>query len=90
MRLLCLVIKPSCQIESILDVACGAGGVTIELVKKYQPKEVVGLDISSAMIKKAKELDKNKLVGWIRADIFTYKPSKKAVELIRGKMPKKR
>lgn len=76
-RQLCLVIKPSYQIESLLDVACGAGSVTIGLVKKYQPKQAVGLDVSSAMIKKAKELDKDKLVEWIRSDIFTYKHSKK-------------
>jgi len=70
---LCLVIKPSSQISSIIDIACGAGSVTTELVNKFHPREAVGLDISTVMIKKARELDKSKLVNWIKADIFTYK-----------------
>ncbi|HEY6539516.1 MAG TPA: class I SAM-dependent methyltransferase [Ktedonobacteraceae bacterium] len=37
-------------IQRILDVACGPGGWALEVAFKYPPIEVVGIDISRAMI----------------------------------------
>jgi ubiquinone/menaquinone biosynthesis C-methylase UbiE len=51
-----LVIKASGVTKdgSVLDIACGPGSLTFEFAKIAQ--RVVGIDITPAMIKKAKEL----------------------------------
>lgn len=71
------VIPSSLKIESLLDVACGAGLITIEMTKKIKPKYAAGIDISEAMINKAKIIDQNNLVIWKVVDLFKYKPKRK-------------
>ncbi|MBU1129927.1 class I SAM-dependent methyltransferase [Patescibacteria group bacterium] len=71
------VIPFNIKINSLLDVACGAGLVTIQIVKKLKPRYAQGVDISTAMIDKAKSLDVNKLIFWENADIFKYQPKRK-------------
>lgn len=65
------------RFTSILDVACGAGMITIGLQKKFKPKIIIGVDISKAMIRKAKENDSEKLVKWKVGDIFEYNEKEK-------------
>lgn len=65
------------KIDSLLDLACGAGGITIILEKALKPKETVGLDISSAMISAAKENGRAKNITWLCQDLFSYNPEKK-------------
>lgn len=43
--------------KRILDVGCGIGGTTRYFHKKYPDAEIVGITISQAQIKRAKELD---------------------------------
>lgn len=77
------VIPPTLKVKRLLDVACGAGLITIELAKKLNSTNNVGVDISKEMIKKAKLLDKEKLVKWKVADIFEYKAAK-TFDLVTG------
>lgn len=68
---------PELKITSLLDVACGAGGITEILVKNLSPKEAVGLDISYEMIKVAKDLYKDSGIQWLCEDIFMFSPKQK-------------
>jgi SAM-dependent methyltransferase len=48
------------KIDSVLEIGCGCGFSTLELVKFIDPKKIVAIDISGAMLNKAatkKELD---------------------------------
>lgn len=58
----------------ILDLGCGVGGKDFEILK-YNPKKIIGIDLSSRNIKYAKELinkkDKSKL-EFLKKDIFTF------------------
>ena len=64
----------SLKIDSLLDVACGAGGITMEFNAKLKPDMAVGIDISKDMIKVAKENDTDHEIEWICEDIYKYSP----------------
>ncbi|MDD1779499.1 MAG: methyltransferase domain-containing protein [Candidatus Helarchaeota archaeon] len=66
--------------ETILDIGCGTGRLTLELAKRTPNGSVIGLDRNSDMIKKALEnLGHNKeLIAktvFIEEDILHYEPS---------------
>ncbi len=42
--------------KSILDIGCGCGGAAIHLIKNHSAKSVLGIDIESLVIQRAKEL----------------------------------
>ncbi len=65
------------KVGSLLDVACGAGGITKIMDEQLESKRTVGLDISETMIKTAKRRDKGGKVTWICQDIFNYKTNHK-------------
>jgi len=41
--------------KKVLDVGCSDGTVTIEIAKKWNCKEIIGMDVSPSAIKEAKE-----------------------------------
>ena len=41
--------------EIVLDVGCSDGTLTIEIAKKWNPKKIIGVDISLSAIREAKE-----------------------------------
>ena len=48
--------------KKILDVGCGAGGITVSLVKDYGAKEVIGVDVEEDVVNSAiKRVVKNRL-----------------------------
>ena len=71
------------KIKSLLDVACGAGGITLELKRYLKIENVVGIDISKDMIKAAQENDVNKEVVWICDDIYDHQFTNK-FDLVTG------
>lgn len=75
------VIPKDKKVNTMLDIACGAGLITRLLKERLKIKNVYGIDISSRMIEKAKELDSKKEVRWKVADIFQYK-SKQRFDLL--------
>lgn len=54
--------------KSILDVGCGFGGFTA-IVLKYQPKEIIGLDIDPEVIEYCQKKIKSKKVKWLGGDV---------------------
>ena len=69
------------KVGSLIDVGCGAGGITVILKEKLSPVKTIGIDISKTMIDLAKR--KNKDITWYCGDIFGYKHRDK-VDLIIG------
>lgn len=55
--------------SKILDVACGTG-ILEEYLLQYNPKEILGVDISKNMIEIAKEKNNDKRVKYLCEDIF--------------------
>lgn len=64
----------------IIDLGCGAGLLTFELSKLTDFVE--GLDISSEMIRIAKECDHNKKINWICCPVEEYSFKKDFYSLI--------
>ncbi len=62
------------QVNSLLDVACGAGKITAVLAHTLHSQKTVGIDISKTMIKMAKKCNTTKTISWINIDIFNYRP----------------
>lgn len=50
----------------ILDIGCGSGMSTLPLRKRFTDSEIIGVDLSENMLKKAKELVND--VTWLRRD----------------------
>ena len=50
-----LLMKTSLVDCKVLDIGCGAGGITISLLRDFQAKMVVGVDVESDVLKKAKD-----------------------------------
>ncbi len=50
-----LLMKTNLSECKVLDIGCGAGGITISLHKDFQAKMVVGVDVESDVVKKAKD-----------------------------------
>ena len=69
------------NVSSLLDIACGAGGITNILLEKLKTKKTAGLDISKEMIRVAKLNDKKKKIVWLCQNIFDYH-SKKRFDLV--------
>lgn len=62
--------------QSILDVGCGAGAITIAFAEKFKPRYVEGIDVSEAIIDQARKSDNKNLVVWRVSDIFNYTAAK--------------
>jgi len=71
-----LRVLPDKRYDSILDIACGAGAITLKFQEYFKPNYIEGIDISEAMISKAKELDTKRLINWKIADIYSYQRAK--------------
>jgi 2-polyprenyl-3-methyl-5-hydroxy-6-metoxy-1,4-benzoquinol methylase len=65
-------IKP----ESILDVGCGEGTVSAQILKQYKAK-YFGTDLSHNMLKQAKNI-----IPVFRSDIYNLPVKKKSVDLV--------
>jgi len=48
-----------CDTDSILDIGCGTGKLTIELARLASKGYIVGIDPSEEMLEKAKEVSEN-------------------------------
>lgn len=63
--------------EKIVDIGCGDGSVTTEILKNYMPihyKKLVGCDISEKMVHFANENYGNERTSFIVLDIEKYLP----------------
>jgi SAM-dependent methyltransferase len=58
----------------VVDIGCGCGATTLELAARVGPEgEVLGIDVSEAMVKRARELAPEELPArFIYADAMTY------------------
>lgn len=57
------------QGKTVLDVGCGSGKLTFEVLKATSPKKIIGIDIDKDKIKKAKKLfEKEKRASFFVAD----------------------
>jgi len=65
------------KIRSLIDIACGAGQITLHLRSALHllPKTVTGLDISQVMIETAQKLDTESTINWICTDVFKFSPN---------------
>lgn len=61
--------------KSIIDLGCGPGNSTQVLVNRWPKAKITGLDVSLAMIKKARQDYPHQ--EWIVADASTYEPKTK-------------
>jgi malonyl-CoA O-methyltransferase len=50
------------QPDSVLDLGCGTGTVTADLLKRYPKAQIIALDLALNMLKKTQQYEK----GWLR------------------------
>jgi len=63
--------------KSILDVGCGAGVLTKMIADFLKSEQVLGVDISEAMIKTANKLNTDKNIEYKSIDIYRFNTSSK-------------
>ena len=64
-----LATLPKDKALKALDLGCGTGVVARKMDKALSSEStVVGADLSAALLKKARELDSNKSVEWVKVD----------------------
>lgn len=66
--------------DKIIDLACGTGLNIPLLLKNISPGNILGIDYSEAMLKKAREKYPN--IKFIKGDVSTYKFPKKIDKII--------
>jgi len=54
------------SLQKIIDIGCGSGMSTIPLRKRFKKAEIVGVDFSTSMLNKAKEMMSD--VTWLQRD----------------------
>lgn len=59
-------LRPGMQ---LLDVGCGPGSITLDFAERVAPGQVVGIDIQSAMVERARALAATRLVANVRFEI---------------------
>ena len=62
---------PQNTYNSVIDLGCGDGAITKTLQDKYNPTNIIGLDSSASMLKKAKEMNSN--ITWQLESINDFK-----------------
>lgn len=66
--------------DSVIDLGCGSGDLTLSLAKKSS--FVTGVDSSKTMIKMAQGKDKNNLARWINSPVENFDFGKEKYDLI--------
>jgi trans-aconitate methyltransferase len=61
--------------DSVIDIACGSGKITMEVSKKLGIRKTTGIDISHKIIEIAKQNDVDRIGNWVTINIFDYKES---------------
>ncbi len=62
------VIKPTLEFNSMIDIGCGAGVLTLKVKHFLNIEEALGVDLSSHMIESARKFDQENEVKWIEED----------------------
>lgn len=74
-------IPKKMQFQSMIDIGCGTGFISLELAKALKLQYFEGIDISQLMINKARTSDSSRLGTWKRRDLFNYK-TKRIFDLV--------
>ena len=53
------LVGPRTKGKTVLDLGCGLGEFSISLLMRYNPKKIIGIDISDVAVKEAKKLAKS-------------------------------
>lgn len=56
----------------VLDLGCGHGPTTLSLAQRWPDARIVGVDSSAEMLASARELDTERRVEWIEADLAEW------------------
>ena len=70
--------------EFVIDIGCGCGGTTLDFAMRVAPEgEVLGLDVSQAMLQRARErLSDDLPARFIHADATVYEPPPGEIDLV--------
>lgn len=58
--------------ELVVDLGCGNGPATLLIASRWPSARVVGVDSSPEMLARARELDADHRVEWVRADVAEW------------------
>src|SRR5689334_20106439 len=59
----------------VVDLGCGPGELTLGLARRWPDARIVGVDSSPQMLERARELDADGRVEWVRARAEEWDPS---------------
>ena len=59
----------------VVDLGCGAGGMTLGLARRWPHARIVGVDSSAEMLEAAAISDTRGRVAWVRCDVESWDPA---------------
>jgi trans-aconitate 2-methyltransferase len=62
------------QPRRVVDLGCGPGSLTALLADRWPDAAVTGVDSSAEMIEAARSLERHGRLGFVQADVRTYRP----------------
>ncbi len=75
---------PSCESPLCVDLACGTGGITFLLARKYPHGRIVGLDITEAMLDLARRRNTFPNVRFVNQDMGCLEFPAGSVDIVTG------
>jgi demethylmenaquinone methyltransferase/2-methoxy-6-polyprenyl-1,4-benzoquinol methylase len=75
---------PSCESPLCLDLACGTGGITFLLARKYPRGLIVGLDITEPMLERARQRNTFGNVRFLNQDMGGLEFPAGTVDIVTG------
>jgi trans-aconitate 2-methyltransferase len=60
--------------ETVVDLGCGPGPLTLSLVSRWPNARIIGVDSSAEMLDQARRNDRQKRVEWVRAEAESWDP----------------
>ena len=75
---------PGQPVAVCLDLACGTGDLTFRLAAKYPHAQILGLDLTAAMLERARAYDVDARVQFLQGDMGRTGLASASVDLVTG------
>jgi len=75
---------PQQKLPLCVDLACGTGDLSILLHERFKNAQIIGIDITPAMLVRARELDTSHAIDYLIGDMMRIPVKDNSVDIITG------